>query len=119
MDVIHAIDIETTTKELYLEDSPEQFLLRGLDDEGERSNLRIRHFARGQGIKKVFIKMPNPLYGPASSINYFRQYKSKNFAKTSESSAVLESDLCTIIHIFCLFLFCYRKCIQQFGRNVF
>ena len=45
MDVIHAIDIETTTKELYLEDSPEQFLLRGLDDEGERLNIQIRHLA--------------------------------------------------------------------------
>ena len=35
VDVIDAIDIETTTRELYLEDSPEQFILRGLDDEGK------------------------------------------------------------------------------------
>ncbi len=35
VDVINAIDIETTTRELYLEDSPEQFKLRGLDDEGK------------------------------------------------------------------------------------
>ena len=35
VDVIDAIDIETTTRELYLEDSPEQFKLRGLDDEGK------------------------------------------------------------------------------------
>ncbi len=34
VDKIDAIDIETTTRELYLEDSPEQFVLRGLDDEG-------------------------------------------------------------------------------------
>ena len=34
VDVIHSIDVETTTRELYLEDSPEQFFLRGLDDEG-------------------------------------------------------------------------------------
>ena len=45
VDVIRAIDIETTTKELYLEDSPEQFLLRGLDDEGERLNIQIKHFS--------------------------------------------------------------------------
>ena len=45
VDVIRAIDIETTTKELYLEDSPEQFLLRGLDDEGERLHIQIRHFS--------------------------------------------------------------------------
>ena len=45
VDVIRAIDIETTTKELYLEDSPEQFLLRGLDDEGERLNIQIKHLS--------------------------------------------------------------------------
>ncbi len=39
VDVINAIDIETTTRELYLEDSPEQFKLRGLDDEGKLKQL--------------------------------------------------------------------------------
>ena len=34
VDAIKAIVIETTTRELYLEDSPEQFVLRALDDEG-------------------------------------------------------------------------------------
>ncbi len=34
VDVIHSIYVETTTRELYLEDSPEQFVVRALDDEG-------------------------------------------------------------------------------------
>ena len=34
VDVIHSIEIETTTRELYLEDSPESFSVRGVDDEG-------------------------------------------------------------------------------------
>ena len=41
VDAIKAIDIETTTRELYLEDSPEQFILRALDDEGQ---IRIHIF---------------------------------------------------------------------------
>ena len=34
VDVIHSVEIETTTRELFLEDSPEEFIVRGLDDEG-------------------------------------------------------------------------------------
>ena len=41
VDVISKIEIETTTRELYLEDSPEEFTVRGLDDEGEMK-VKIR-----------------------------------------------------------------------------
>lgn len=34
VDDISSIDIETTTKELYLDDSPEEFVLRGMNEEG-------------------------------------------------------------------------------------
>ncbi|ELU01491.1 hypothetical protein CAPTEDRAFT_222865 [Capitella teleta] len=35
VDDISSIDIETTTKELYLDDSPEEFVLRGMNEEGD------------------------------------------------------------------------------------
>ena len=35
IDQIQAIEIETTTKELYLDDSPEEFVLRANNDKGE------------------------------------------------------------------------------------
>ena len=34
VDEIKTIDVETTTHELYLDDSPEEFVIRGMNDEG-------------------------------------------------------------------------------------
>jgi len=40
IDSLHRIEIETTTRLLYLEDSPEEMMVRGYDAEG-RYNLLI------------------------------------------------------------------------------
>ena len=34
VDVINSLAIETTTHELYLDDSPEEFVIRAMNDEG-------------------------------------------------------------------------------------
>ena len=34
VDTLHRIEIETTTRLLYLEDSPEELMVRGYDQEG-------------------------------------------------------------------------------------
>ena len=35
VDTLHRIEIETTTRLLYLEDSPEELIVRGYDQEGK------------------------------------------------------------------------------------
>ena len=39
VDKIQAIEIETTTHELYLDDSPEEFVMRAVNDEGRWTML--------------------------------------------------------------------------------
>ena len=37
VDAINSLAIETTTHELYLDDSPEEFVIRAMNDEGRHS----------------------------------------------------------------------------------
>ena len=39
VDEIYSIAIETTTHELYLDDSPEEFVIRAMNEEGEKCLL--------------------------------------------------------------------------------
>ena len=39
VDTLHRIEIETTTRLLYLEDSPEELMVRGYDQEGTQYNI--------------------------------------------------------------------------------
>ena len=41
VDTLHRIEIETTTRLLYLEDSPEELMVRGYDQEGSQYNNLI------------------------------------------------------------------------------
>ena len=41
VDEIHMIEIETTTHELFLDDSPEEFIIRASNEEGNWSKILV------------------------------------------------------------------------------
>ena len=60
VDKIDLIDIVTTTRVLYLGDSPEEFEVRALDDEGTFAGL-YASFLKGQGKRGIFFLVKGTL----------------------------------------------------------
>ena len=46
VDRIESIAIETTTHELYLDDSPEEFVIRAMNDEGDRNQCTAKIYSK-------------------------------------------------------------------------